>query len=222
MVGGLIVSQVLTLFTTPVIYLAFDRLARRVAARAARTPQRLRRRKRHEPLGALHRPPGRDDAADHRRRARRRRSRSACCRCRRCRRSTSRRSRCQASLPGASPETMAATVATPLERSLGRIAGVTEMTSTSSLGSTRITLQFDLNRDIDGAARDVQAAINAARELPAAGAAQQSDLPQGQSGRRADHDPGAHVGHDDAGPDVRRGVDDPRAEAVAGRRASAR
>jgi multidrug efflux pump len=71
----------------------------------------------------------------------------------------------QASLPGASPDTMAATVATPLERSLGRIAGVTEMTSSSSLGSTRITLQFELSRDIDGAARDVQAAINAARNL---------------------------------------------------------
>ena len=71
----------------------------------------------------------------------------------------------QASLPGASPETMAATVATPLERALGVIAGVTEMTSSSSLGSTRVTLQFDLSRDIDGAARDVQAAINAARSL---------------------------------------------------------
>ena len=71
----------------------------------------------------------------------------------------------QASLPGASPETMAATVATPLERSLGRIAGITEMTSSSSLGSTNVVLQFDLNRDIDGAARDVQAAINAARGL---------------------------------------------------------
>ncbi|MDE2204184.1 MAG: multidrug efflux RND transporter permease subunit [Burkholderiaceae bacterium] len=70
-----------------------------------------------------------------------------------------------ASLPGASPETMAATVATPLERSLGRIAGITEMTSSSSLGSSRITLQFDLSRDIDGAARDVQAAINASRSL---------------------------------------------------------
>src|SRR5664280_1835903 len=68
-------------------------------------------------------------------------------------------------LPGASPETMAATVATPLERALGRIAGVTEMTSSSSLGSTNITLQFDLSRNIDGAARDVQAAINAARSL---------------------------------------------------------
>ena len=71
----------------------------------------------------------------------------------------------QASLPGASPETMAATVATPLERSLGRIAGVTEMTSNSALGQARVTLQFDLSRDIDGAARDVQAAINAARSL---------------------------------------------------------
>ena len=69
----------------------------------------------------------------------------------------------QAGLPGASPETMAATVATPLERALGRIAGITEMTSSSSLGSTHIILQFDLIRDIDGAARDVQAAINAAR-----------------------------------------------------------
>jgi multidrug efflux pump len=71
----------------------------------------------------------------------------------------------QASLPGASPETMAATVATPLERALGRIAGVTEITSSSSIGSTRVTLQFDLDRDINGAARDVQAAINAARSL---------------------------------------------------------
>src|SRR5258707_2565 len=73
----------------------------------------------------------------------------------------------QAQLPGASPEVMAATVATPLERALGRIAGVTEITSSSSLGNSRITLQFDLDRDIDGAARDVQAAINAARsQLP--------------------------------------------------------
>jgi len=70
-----------------------------------------------------------------------------------------------ASLPGASPETMAATVATPLERALGAIAGVNEITSSSSLGNTRITLQFDLNRDINGAARSVQAAINAARTL---------------------------------------------------------
>ena len=71
----------------------------------------------------------------------------------------------QAQLPGADPATMAATVAAPLERTLGRIAGVTEMTSTSNLGNTSIILQFDLDRDIDGAARDVQAAINAARSL---------------------------------------------------------
>ena len=73
-----------------------------------------------------------------------------------------------AGLPGASPETMASAVATPLERQFGRIAGVNQMTSTSQLGSTNIVLQFDLNRNIDGAGRDVQAAINAARsQLPA-------------------------------------------------------
>src|SRR5580658_5887759 len=73
-----------------------------------------------------------------------------------------------AALPGASPETMASAVATPLERQFGRIAGVTEMTSISFLGSTSITMQFDLNRNIDAASRDVQAAINAARgRLPA-------------------------------------------------------
>ncbi len=73
-----------------------------------------------------------------------------------------------ANLPGASPETMASSVATPLERQFGRIAGITEMTSASSLGGTNITLQFDLGRNIDAAGRDVQAAINAARgDLPA-------------------------------------------------------
>ena len=73
-----------------------------------------------------------------------------------------------AQLPGASPETVATSVASPLERHLGAIADVTEMTSSSTVGSTRIVLQFGLNRDIDGAARDVQAAINAARaDLPA-------------------------------------------------------
>jgi len=73
-----------------------------------------------------------------------------------------------ASLPGASPETMASAVATPLERQFGRIAGINQMTSSSQLGSTGITMQFDLNRNIDAAARDVQAAINAARNyLPA-------------------------------------------------------
>ena len=84
----------------------------------------------------------------------------------------------QAALPGASPETMAAAVATPLERQFGRIAGVTEMTSTSLLGATTIVLQFDLNRSVDAAARDVQAAINAARsQLP-------SNLPNNPSYRK--------------------------------------
>ena len=102
--------------------------------------------------------------------------------------------------------------------SSGAIADVTEMTSSSSLGSTRITLQFDLNRDIDGAARDVQAAINAARaDLPAE-PAQQPDVPQGQSRRRADPDPRADLGHADAGPDVRRRLHRAAAEAVAGGR----
>lgn len=78
-----------------------------------------------------------------------------------------------ASLPGASPETMASSVATPLERSLGRISGVSEMTSSSSLGSTRIILQFNFDRDINSAARDVQAALNAAQSL----------LPSGMPGR---------------------------------------
>jgi multidrug efflux pump len=82
-----------------------------------------------------------------------------------------------ASLPGASPETMASAVATPLERQFGRISGVTQMTSSSGFGNTSVVLQFDLNRDINAAARDVQAAINAARtQLPA-------DLP-GQPGYR--------------------------------------
>ena len=73
-----------------------------------------------------------------------------------------------AALPGASPETMASAVATPLERQFGRIAGITEMTSSSNLGNASVVLQFDLSRDIDAAARDVQAAINAARaQLPA-------------------------------------------------------
>jgi len=84
-----------------------------------------------------------------------------------------------AGLPGASPETMASSVATPLERQFGRIAGVNQMTSSSSLGSASVNLQFDINRDIDAAARDVQASINAARsQLP-------SYLPQNPSYRKS-------------------------------------
>jgi hydrophobe/amphiphile efflux-1 (HAE1) family protein len=85
----------------------------------------------------------------------------------------------QANLPGASPETMASAVATPLERRFGRIAGVNEITSSSTLGATSITMQFDLNRNVSGAARDVQAAINAAAgELP-------SNMPSRPNYRRA-------------------------------------
>ena len=79
-------------------------------------------------------------------------------------RRVSRPSASVANRPGADPDTMAATVAAPLERRLGEIAGVTELTSASSLGTTRITVQFDLSRNIDGAARDVQAALNAAAQ----------------------------------------------------------
>src|ERR1700733_2401174 len=83
-----------------------------------------------------------------------------------------------AGLPGASPETMASSVATPLERQFGHIAGLSEMTSASTLGSTNITLQFDLDRTIDAASRGVQAAINAARsQLP-------STLPSNPSYRK--------------------------------------
>jgi multidrug efflux pump len=82
-------------------------------------------------------------------------------------------------LPGASPETMASSVATPLERQFGRIAGVNQMTSSSSLGTASVVMQFDINRNIDAAARDVQASINAARsQLP-------TDLPQNPSYRKA-------------------------------------
>ena len=85
----------------------------------------------------------------------------------------------QASLPGASPDTVSTSLTTPLERRLGAIAGVTEITSTSTVGNSRITLQFDLSRNIDGAARDVQAALNAAvTDLP-------GDLPALPSFRKA-------------------------------------
>ena len=80
---------------------------------------------------------------------------------------------------------MASSVATPLERQFGRIAGITEMTSTSYLGTTGIVLQFDLNRNIDGAARDVASRHQCRSQLSAHESAQQSHLPQGESGRRA-------------------------------------
>ena len=168
-VGGLLFSQVLTLYTTPVIYLAFDRLAKRVGKRrggGSVVASVARGGSMNFSALFIHRPIG-----------------------------TTLLTialglagamayqflpvsplpqvefptiTVQAGLPGASPEIMASAVATPLERQFGRIAGLNEMTSVSALGTTRITLQFDLSRDINAAARDVQAAINAARgQLPA-------------------------------------------------------
>lgn len=98
-----------------------------------------------------------------------------------------------ASLPGASPETMASSVATPLERSLGRIAGVSEMTSSSSLGSTRIILQFDFDRDINGAARDVQAGDQRRAKSATQRDAQPSDLSQSEPVGCANYDPHADI-----------------------------
>ena len=198
MVGGLIVSQVLTLFTTPVIYLAFDRLGAARSTAVAAPTRRLRvRRKREradEHLRAVHRAPGRDHAAD------RRLALAGAIAFRLLPVSPLPQVdfptiSVQASLPGASPETMAATVATPLERSLGRIAGVTEMTSSSSLGidAHHAAVRSQPRHRRRGARRagGDQRRARAAADRPA----EQSDLPQGESGRRADHDPGADLGH---------------------------
>ena len=164
-VGGLIFSQLLTLYTTPVIYLWFDRLARRF--RRADAPVQAvdpitEGATRDEPVQVVYRAAGRHHSIVGRHRVGGLRRLPAAARIAaaagglpddfRFRRSPRRESR-----------TMASSVATPLERQFGRIAGVSEMTSTSTLGATNVVLQFDLSRNIDAAARDVQAAINAAR-----------------------------------------------------------
>ena len=96
-------------------------------------------------------------------------------------------------MPGASPDTIAALVTAPLERQFGQIPSLSVMTSSSSFGISQITLQFDLGRDIDGAAQDVQAAINAAGSTLAARAALSADLRQGEPGGCAGADAGAHL-----------------------------
>ena len=110
----------------------------------------------------LHPAADRDLAADGRRSSWSARSPIRCCRSRRCRRSIFRPSRSRRKLPGADPVTMASSVTAPLERQFAQIPGVTQMTSSSVLGVSSITVQFDLGRNIDGAAGDIQAAINAA------------------------------------------------------------
>jgi multidrug efflux pump subunit AcrB len=180
MVGGLLLSQVLTLYTTPVIYIFFDRIGQRFSRKAKNGETREPERNGGTNPNAAHTGGGNVNiSAPFIRRPV----------------ATTLLTAgvtlagaiafnvlpvsplpqvdfptisVNASLPGGSPEIMASSIATPLERQFGHIAGVTEMTSSSSLGSTSITLQFDLSRNIDGAARDVEAAINAARTyLPA-------------------------------------------------------
>ena len=96
-------------------------------------------------------------------------------------------------LPGASPDVIASLITAPLERQLGQIPSLSSMNSTSSFGVSQISLQFDLNRDIDGATQDVQAAINAAAGVLPQNPAVSADLRQGQSGRRAGPDAGVDV-----------------------------
>ena len=98
-------------------------------------------------------------------------------------------------LPGANPDTIASLVTAPLERQFGQIPALAEMTSSSSFGISQVTLQFDLSRDIDAAAQDVQSAINAAGLDAAAQPSLPAALFQGEPGRHADHHAGAHIGY---------------------------
>ena len=118
--------------------------------------------------------------------------------------------------PGASPEVMASSVTAPLERQFGQMPGLKQMTSISSGGSSVITLQFNLDQNIDVAEQEVQAAINAATTFLPTDLPNPPDLQQGQPGRRAHHDPGADLGLPAAGQGGGRGRHQPGAEDLAG------
>ncbi len=100
-----------------------------------------------------------------------------------------------AQLPGASAETMASSVANPLEQQFGQISGVTQLTSTSTLGNTQVNIQFELDRNIDAAAQDVQAAITAAGQAAAGHVEFAAKLPEVQPRRSADYPPGGNFGY---------------------------
>ena len=123
-----------------------------------------------------------------------------------------------ANLPGASPDVMAAAVATPLEKQFTRIAGITEMTSRSSVGSAQVTLQFDLNRDINAAAREVQAAINSSAGFLPSNLPSTAEVPQDQSGGPAHPSHDARVGRRAPAAALRHRLLGIRAETFAGER----
>ena len=219
MVGGLLLSQLLTFYTTPVIYIFFDRLGAAGQGPCAFPRHRSTTncppaRRMHEPFGSIY-PPARGHHAAHHCRGHRRRHRVCGFAGGSVAAGGLSHHQRPAGLPGASAQIMAASVATPLERQFSHIAGITEMTSSSQLGSTNVTLQFDLSRNIDGAARDVQAAINAARTyLPA-------NLPSNPSYRKVNPADSPimiiSLTSDKYPPDeaVRSGLDHPGAKALA-------
>ncbi len=168
----------------------------------------------HESVVSIYSPPGGHHAAHQSRWPSWVRLRIRCCRSRRCRRWIFPPSASTPACPGASAQIMAASVATPLERQFSHIAGITEMTSSSSLGNTSVTLQFDLSRNIDGAARDVQAAINAARTYLPTNLPSNPLLSQGEPRRFADHDYRPHVEEVRHHQGLRSGLDDSGAEAL--------